>query len=134
MILLDTSALIEFYRPNGDPAVRAVVAEVIAHDQAAVNGIVQVELLAFAAGEQERATLTSDLEALRYLDLDREQLDLACGLGFTLRRGGVTVPATDLVIAASAITARAELYHLDGHFQSIAAVSALEARHLASGS
>lgn len=130
MILLDTSTLIEYYRPKGDRRVRAAVAEVIADDQAAVNGLIQVELLAFAAGEEERRTLTSDLRAFHFLDLGREQFDLACDLGFTLRRGGVTVPATDLIIAASAITAGAELHHADGHFDRIAEVSDLEARQV----
>ncbi|HSL84398.1 MAG TPA: hypothetical protein VLF66_16615, partial [Thermoanaerobaculia bacterium] len=89
-----------------------------------------VELLAFAAGETERRTLASDFHAFRFLELGREQFDLACDLGFSLRRGGVTVPATDLIIAASAIAAHAELRHVDGHFDRIAEVSDIEARSL----
>jgi predicted nucleic acid-binding protein len=130
VILLDASALIEYYRPSGDAAVRSAVAEVIAADLAAVNGIVQVEILAFAAGEEERRLLEADFQALHHLDLGRQQLDLACDLGFTLRRRGVTIPATDLIIAASAITSQAELFHLDGHFDRIAEVSDLQSRHL----
>jgi predicted nucleic acid-binding protein len=53
------------------------------------------------------STLASDFEAFFMLELGHEQFELACDLGFTLRRGGVTVPATDLIIAASAITAQA---------------------------
>jgi predicted nucleic acid-binding protein len=40
------------------------------------------------------------------------------------------VPATDLLVAASAITAAAPLFHLDDHFDQIAEVSSLDARHL----
>jgi predicted nucleic acid-binding protein len=130
VIVLDTSVLIEYYRPSGDSGIRAAVAEAIGNDDIAVNGIIQVELLAFAAGEEDRRILVSDFEAFHMLELGREQFDLACDLGFTLRRGGVTVPAIDLVIAASAITARAELAHADNHFDRIAEVSDLEARHL----
>lgn len=129
MILLDTSVLVEYYRPSGNSSIRAAVAEAIGNDDTAVNGIIQLEILAFAAGEEERRILVSDFEAFHMLELDREQFDLACDLGFTLRRGGVTVPATDLVIAASAITAQAELAHADSHFDRIAKVSDLEARH-----
>jgi predicted nucleic acid-binding protein len=131
VIVLDTSVLIEYYRPNGDPRIRAAVTEAIGKDQVAINGMVQVELLAFAAGEEERRTLASDFEAFFMLELGREQFELACDLGFTLRRGGVTVPATDLIIAASAITAQAELAHADGHFDRIAEVADLEARDFA---
>lgn len=130
MILLDSSALVEFYRPRGDAAVRTAVAEAIAADLAAVNGIVQVELLAFAAGEEERRLLASDFRAFHHFALGTAQFDLACELGFTLRRGGVTVPATDLIVAASAITGEAELYHVDGHFDRIAEISDLKGRRL----
>jgi len=130
VILLDSSALIEYYRPSGDPAVRSVVAAAIAADLAAVNGIVQVEILAFAAGEEERRLLASDFQAFHHLDLGPEQFNLACDLGFTLRRGGVTVPATDLIVAASAISSQAELYHVDGHFDRIAEISDLQGRRL----
>lgn len=134
MILLDSSVLLEYYRPVGDTAVRSAVAEAIAADRAAVNGIVQVEILAFAAGEEEHRLLAADFRAFHHLDLGLEEFDLACDLGFTLRRGGVTVPATDLIVAASAISSRAELYHVDGHFDRIAEVSELESRRLGSPS
>lgn len=130
MIVLDTSVLIEYYRPGGDSRIRAAVLKAMGDGDIAVNGIIQVELLAFAAGEEERRTLVSDLQAFHFLELGREQFDLACDLGFTLRRGGFTIPATDLVIAASAITAQAELFHADGHFDRVTEVSDLKARHL----
>ena len=41
-------------------------------------------------------------------------------MGRELRTLGVTVPATDLIIASSARLAGAELLHFDGHFELIA--------------
>jgi predicted nucleic acid-binding protein len=125
MIVVDSSALIEFYRPSGDPRVRDAVAAAIADDQVAVNGIIRVEILAFAAGEAERRLLAADFEAFHHLDLGLPDFDLACQLGFTLRRRGVTVPATDLIIAASALRTGAPLLHVDAHFDRIAEVSDL---------
>jgi predicted nucleic acid-binding protein len=61
--------------------------------------------------------------------LEDEDFDLAAGIGFDLRRLGRTVPSTDLIIAACAIRARAELLHVDDHFADIAKVSALAARN-----
>ncbi len=130
MILVDSSAFIEYYRPSGNPRVRDAVAAAVASDQVAVNGIVRVEILGFAAGDEERRLLTSDFQAFHDLPLDRAAFDLACDLGFDLRRRGYTVPATDLVIAASALRGRAHLYHVDGHFDRIAELSDLEATHL----
>jgi len=130
VILLDSSALVEFYRPDGDPEVRAQVRQVIAADRAATNGIVQVELLAFARGEEAVRALRSDFRAVRWLELGRGQFDLAGEIGNRLRARGVTVPCTDLIIAASAISAGAALYHLDRHFEQIAALGDLDERRL----
>lgn len=131
MILVDSSALIEYYRPGGDSRVREAVAAAIRDDQVAVNGIIQVEILAFASGEKEWAALSSDFEAFHRLELGSAEFDLACEVGYKLRRRGFTVPATDLVIAASAIRAEAHLFHVDAHFAQIGEVSALTATHLA---
>jgi predicted nucleic acid-binding protein len=127
MIVVDSSALIEYYRAQGNAAVRSAVARAIAADEVAVNGIIRVEILGFAPTEAERRRLVSDFEAFHTLPLGDADFDLAAGLGFALRRRGQTVPATDLIIAASAIRAGAALLHVDAHFERIAEVSDLVA-------
>jgi hypothetical protein len=129
-ILLDSSALIEYYRPSGSPAVQAAVAEAISQERAAVNGIIQVEILVFAPDQASYRKLLADFQAFHWLDLGSEEFALATELGFQLRRQGVTVPPTDLMIAASGIQAGATLYHLDAHYDLIAQHSNLSARHL----
>ncbi|MDH3405056.1 MAG: PIN domain-containing protein [Acidobacteriota bacterium] len=130
MILVDSSAFIEYYRPSGNPAVRAEVAAAVAADRVAVNGIIQTELLAFASRPVDFEALAGDFRAFHWLELRRTEFDLAADLGFGLRQKGVTVPATDLVIAASAIGAGATLYHLDEHFERIAEHGELATRDL----
>lgn len=130
MILVDSSALIEYYRPTGDASVRGVIANLIASDQVAYNGVIQVEILGHAAGKTELMMLTSDFEAFHRVKVGDTVFRRACELGFELRRNGLTVPTTDLVIAASALEAGVEIYHLDGHFQRIAEHSDLSERHL----
>jgi predicted nucleic acid-binding protein len=129
MIVADSSALIEYYRRGGSPAVQEAVAAAIADDALAFNGIIFVEVVGFAADERERRALLASFGAFRRLALEDEDFDLAAGIGFDLRRLGRTVPATDLIIAACAIRARAELLHVDDHFAEIARVSALAARN-----
>jgi predicted nucleic acid-binding protein len=129
MIVADSSALIEYYRRGGSPAVQEAVAAAISADALAFNGIIFVEVVGFAADERERRALLASFGAFRRLALDDEDFDLAASIGFDLRRHGRTVPATDLIIAASAIRARAELLHVDDHFDEIARVSALSSRN-----
>lgn len=130
MILVDSSAFIEYYRPAGLPEARTKVAEAIAADLVAVNGIIRVEILAFAPNEAELRKLAADFDAFHPLDLEPRDFDRAVELGFALRRRAITVPTTDLIIAASAIRAGATLYHLDSHFDQIAEVSALRVENL----
>jgi predicted nucleic acid-binding protein len=130
MIVADSSALIEYYRKAGAPVVQAAVAAAIARDELATNGIIYVEVVGFAADERERRVLLADFRGFHRLELSNADFDLAAAIGFDLRRLGRTVPATDLIIAACAIRAQAQLLHLDDHFEEIAKVSALDSRRL----
>jgi predicted nucleic acid-binding protein len=129
MIVADSSALIEYYRRGGLPAVQEAVAAAITEDVLAFNGIIFVEVVGFAADERERQALLASFGAFRRLALDDGDFDLASSIGFDLRRRGRTVPATDLIIAACAIRAQAELLHVDDHFDEIAKVSDLASRN-----
>ncbi len=133
MILTDSSALIEYYRPSGDPRTRATIAEAVATDSVAINGLIQVELMAFASSQKDHDNLAADFRAYHWLELGHTQFDLAADLGFRLRQEGFTVPATDLIIAASAISSNATLYHLDAHYDQIAKHSSLKAENLKPG-
>jgi predicted nucleic acid-binding protein len=129
MIVADSSALIEYYRRGGSPAVQEAVSAAITADALAFNGIIFVEVVGFAADERERQALLASFGAFHRLALDDGDFDLAASIGCDLRRRGRTVPATDLIIAACAIRARAELLHVDDHFAEIASVSALVSRN-----
>lgn len=130
-ILVDSSAFIEYYRPTGLPGAQAAVAEAIAAQRVCVNGVIKVEIVAFAPDEASYRKLLADFLAFHWLDLGPEEFALATELGFKLRRQAITVPPSDLIIAASAIRAGATLYHVDAHFDMIAQHSKLSSRHLA---
>ncbi len=132
MIVVDSSAFIEYYRPSGNPELQNAVLEVIQKDIVAVNGIIQVEIVAFAATVAEYEKLRIDFKAFHWLNLTHKEFDLAAELGNTLRRKGITIPPTDLVISASAINAKAVLYHTDAHFDAVAGHTELKAENLLS--
>ena len=74
----------------------------------------------------KRHELEADFQAFHWLELQRRDFDLATELGFVLRRQGLTIPATDLMIAASGIRADARLLHRDRHFDQVAQHSELK--------
>lgn len=132
MILVDSSAFIEFYRQDGDVRASEMVAQAIRDDRVYTNGIVQVEIVPYARDSKQFRALLEDFQGYRWLAIDRSHYDEAARLGQDLRRRGITVPATDLIIASSAMGAGATLYHLDEHFDLIAKHSLLDARNLGS--
>jgi len=76
----------------------------------------------------DRPVAVEELVAGNVRPLEQVAL-LAASIGFDLRRRGCTVPATDLIVTACAIRARAELLQVDDHFDEIAGVSALACRN-----
>lgn len=130
MILVDSSAFIEYYRPSGSPQVRSAVAGVIEDDLVAVNGVIQVEVVAYASSQSSYAKLLCDFKVFHWLELEESDFDFATELGSSLRRKGVTLPAADLIIAASAIRSSAVLFHADSHFDVLSQHSDLKSKNL----
>ena len=120
MILVDSSAWIEYYRRGGEEEVRDLVFSAIRDHRAATNGIIKVEIVAYATRAADSRDVWSDLSGCHWLELTAPVFELAVTMGRQLRTLGVTVPATGLIIASSARLADAELLHFDGHFELIA--------------
>ena len=120
MILVDSSGWIEYYRRGGEEEVRDLVFSAIRDHRAATNGILMVEIVAYATRDADSRDVWSDLSGCHWLELTTPVFELAVTMGRQLRTLGVTVPATDLIIASSARLAGAELLHFDGHSELIA--------------
>ena len=122
--LVDTSAWIDALRPEGDRDTRRAVDEATRDGDAVLCDMVLVELWIGARGKREQdviARLEADLDVL---PIGTEVWRAARALARTCRAAGVTVPATDLVIAACADHHRVGLIERDQHFTQIAAARA----------
>jgi predicted nucleic acid-binding protein len=82
--------------------------------------MVRLELLGGARSQQEWDRLRDLLSALHLLQVTEEHWQEAAQMGFQLRRQGITVPSTDLLIGAVALTSGSVLVHRDRHFDFIA--------------
>ena len=124
MVLVDTSSWIHFLRPDGDVDVRARVEAVLRAGTARWCPIVRLELWNGAGGERERRVLREFERLIPQLTIDAEIWSEACDLARRCRAAGVTVPASDILIAACARHHGAQLEHADGDFDAIVHVSA----------
>lgn len=120
MILVDSSSWIHFLRPNGDPAVRARVEAALTAGKACWCPLVRLELWNGAAGAREKKILRDFEAVLPELPFDDEVWASAFELARKARSAGVSVPATDLLIAVCARRHRAVLESSDSDFDRLA--------------
>ena len=118
-MLVDTSAWVTFVRQGAENA-SDVLDQLLAEKRAAINEVIQAELLIGAQDERHYKEFEVDLGTLPHLLLTAEAWNLVGELGFALRRKGATIPLPDLTIAACAISHQCELFSLDRHFDLIA--------------
>lgn len=118
MVLVDTSVWISFLNRPGSPEKR-VIDGLIDTDEAAIVGVVLAELLQGCRSESERSVLKDLLLALPYIDITQSTWIKAGELSVALRKKGVTLPLSDVVLAAAAIEHSCPVYTLDRHFQKI---------------
>lgn len=117
--LVDTSAWLLALSKNFLPKVKDRIDHLLKEDVVITTGIVKLEILGGTKTEREFQRLKTRLNALDAVETDVELWDRAYGLAFKLRRKGVTLPYTDILIAACALNARAIILHADAHFDLI---------------
>ena len=125
MVLVDTSSWIHLLRPDGDPEVRSRVEVALRSGYACWCPIVQLELWNGARGGREQHVLRRFAEVLPVLPTDEDVWSAAYDLARRARSRGVTVPATDVAIAACAQRHGAGLASADRDFELLANTSSV---------
>ncbi len=119
MIVVDTSAWIEFLRDTGSPACVAV--DRLLDADLAVCDAISMEILAGARDEHHLARLRGLLSRAMMLPTTPADFDEAAALYRLCRSRGETVrKLIDCLIAAVTIRADAELLHADVDFGALA--------------
>ncbi len=119
-VLIDTSVWIFTLRKNPVQEIVQRVDRLLAENAVATIGLVKLELLGGVKTEAEFRRLGSRLGALHLIETDAGLWEEAASLAFRLRREGLTVPSTDVLIAAGALRTRARIMHADTHFDEMA--------------
>jgi hypothetical protein len=121
MVIADTSVWIPFFNRPDSPEKSALDLLVDA-DEVALVGVVLAELLQGCRTQSERGFLSDALLALPYYEVTQSTWLQTGDLSAYLLRRGVTLPLSDLIIAALAIEHDCRVYSLDAHFQKIPGV------------
>ncbi|MEO6628930.1 MAG: PIN domain nuclease [Aquihabitans sp.] len=119
MILVDTSAWVEFLRNTGSPTCESV--ELLLPDQLATCDAVRMEVLAGARDERHLNDLRRLLARATILPTEPVDFEDAAAIYRTCRRRGDTVrKLIDCLIAAVAIRHDVSLLHADADFDALA--------------
>lgn len=117
MILVDTSAWIDFFRGTG--AAADAVEAALAEGEAAWCGPIAAELRRGFASAKERARVLPLLDGCHWLPQPEKLWEEAGDLGYVLRRKGLTVKTFDLMIATYALSHDSALLTVDGDFDAM---------------
>lgn len=118
MKLVDTSSWVEYLRDRESETGDRVEVLVLS-GEAAWCDITLVELWHGVRGAKEKRELAQMENEVERIPVDAAVWRLASKLALRCREKGVTVPISDIVTAASAVTHKLELEHCDKHFDDI---------------
>ena len=121
MVIADTSVWIPFFNRPDSPE-KTALDLLIDADEVSLVGVVLAELLQGCRAPSERHTLAEALLALPYYEVTSSTWLQTGDLSAHLLRKGVTLPLSDLIIAALAIEHDCPVYSLDAHFKKIPGV------------
>ena len=122
LVVADTSVWIPFFnRPESDE--KRALDDLIDERQLALVGVVLAELLQGCRTTKETDTILSKLTGLRFLETSLSTWRRTGELSASLRRKGLTIPLTDLIIAALALEHGCQVYAVDPHFTQVPGLS-----------
>jgi len=116
-VLIDTSAWIEAFRGK-DRRIKEAVGNLLKEERAVFCGIIELELIQ-GFRKEDRSRCLPLLDVLPYVEVERQDWRTGGELLAALRSRGITIPATDAVIATLCQRHDLTLLTLDKHFQSI---------------
>ena len=118
MKLVDTSSWVEYLRGRESEAGDSVEVLVLS-GEAAWCDMTLVELWHGVRGAKEKRELAGMENEVERIPVNAEVWRLASKLALRCREKGITVPTSDIVIAACAVTHKLELEHCDKHFDDL---------------
>ncbi len=117
-IIADTCVWIEFFR-NPDSELTLHLKEQIKERKVVMVGMVLAEILQGIRSKKEARRVKESLKRLPYLEVTRDAWEKAGELSSDLRRRGITIPLSDMIVASLAIAEGCEVLTVDPHFQHV---------------
>jgi predicted nucleic acid-binding protein len=104
------------YFKNRDAALTAMLDSFLLQDRVCINGVILAELIQGIRNSAEKKELADLMSALHALEIPMADWRLAGEISSELRQKGITLPLTDIGIAANAIRNKVKVLTYDAHY------------------
>lgn len=122
MVIVDTSVWIEFLR-NCDSNISDHLKQLLRSGKVAITGMILAEILQGIKNPNEADAVKKSLESLPFIEMQKEMWQLAGETSASLRKKGITIPLSDIIIGIIAVEEKHEIFTLDSHFEKIPGVT-----------
>lgn len=116
-IIVDTSVWIEYFKDALHDS--KFIEEGLNKGFVYIAGPIVSELLQVVKTKEEHLMLSQTINAIPFLDCTYDDWTNAGSISFNLRKRGIIVPLTDIIIASVAIRNNAKICTFDQHFNQI---------------
>jgi predicted nucleic acid-binding protein len=128
MVIVDTSAWVEFFRRQGDPLVKLAVKGLLDAYEATLCGPVEMEFIGGARPE-EKDLIQSWFGVVPYARNDQKIWRKAATLYSRMNSKGFKVPWNDALIACITIEMGCRVYAVDKHFDAMSRYGGIRLYH-----
>jgi len=115
-IIIDTSIWIEYFKNNQDYV--PFIEDNLNLENILITGLIISELLHGVKSKREYKLLSDSISAIPYAECIYEDWITTGKMLYNLKKKGISVPLTDVLISAIAIRHDASVLTLDKHFKS----------------
>ncbi|MFN3740321.1 MAG: PIN domain-containing protein [Thermodesulfovibrionales bacterium] len=122
-VLADTSVWIEFFK--SDSEIGDQLEALLKGNSVWTCGITIFELLQGVKSDSEKKTILEILSALPYVEMSLKIWHKAAEISVSLKKKGLTLPLSDILIASIAIENNLSIFTLDKHFALVPGVRLL---------
>jgi tRNA(fMet)-specific endonuclease VapC len=122
-VLVDTSIWIEFFKSRSK--IGDVLETLLKKDAVWVCGIILFELVQGIRSDNEKAQIIRLLKDLNHIEMTDTLWAKAGDLSRSLKAKGITLPYSDILMAAIALDKNLSVFTLDKHFEHIPGLNIL---------
>jgi hypothetical protein len=117
-ILPDTCAWIDYFSGR-DTIIARSLAQALTNCEIVTCGVVMYELFQGIRSRKESEAIREAFSSLRYIEMSKSLWFSAAQISASLRKKGVTIPSSDIQIAAIALQHRLVILTVDQHFKQV---------------